>query len=251
MDNKLNMNEEAREEKVEIESGEGKLDGKLFLPAQMKEKNPAALFLHGWRSEPERNYDLGKELSEDEFMSLVFSMRGHGKEGGDPNNFSRKDFLEDAMAGYDVLANDRRVDPERISVIGSSFGAYLGALLTKERKVQNLILRAPANYPDQGFDQKRILEDKKSIMEWRGKKASWNEVRSLASLHGFQGKVLIVESGKDEIISSQTIESYEEAVPKDNLSHIVMEDALHTISKDPDQARNFNRIVREWIRKNK
>src|SRR5262245_52195248 len=50
------------------------------------------------------------------------------------------------------------VDAERIAVVGSSYGGYLGVLLTSERKVTSLALRAPAICSDADFDRPKSVE---------------------------------------------------------------------------------------------
>jgi pimeloyl-ACP methyl ester carboxylesterase len=41
---------------------------------------------------------------------------------------------------------------KKIIVIGGSFGGYMAALLANERRFETLVLRAPANYPEEEFE---------------------------------------------------------------------------------------------------
>ncbi|MES2059479.1 MAG: alpha/beta fold hydrolase [Patescibacteria group bacterium] len=239
------------EEKVEIKSVELNLEGRLFLPAQILDKNPGTLFIHGWKSRQEKDFELARQLAEDGSVALTFELRGHGDSGVEADSFSREEFLSDALAAYDFLASDSRIDKEKISVISSSFGGYLSALLSADRKVQNLVLRAPANYPDLGFDTPRSLDDMNAISDWRRRNISWNETKSLEALFGFKGKVMIVESGKDETVPHETIQNYIDAIEdKDHLTHIVMEDAGHSISQNEEASKEYRSKVRKWLKDN-
>ena len=56
--------------------------------------------------------------------------------------------LQDALAAYDLLVAQPAIDKSAIAVVGSSYGAYLGTILSSLRPVKWLSLRAPSIYRD-------------------------------------------------------------------------------------------------------
>jgi esterase/lipase len=229
------------------------IEGTLFSPDHLSNdrKSPAVLLIHGWTSAQDRMFDVAKMLSEQCGMAcLTIDLTGHGKSLGDRNAISRKDFLDDVIAAYDFLAQIPHVDATRIRVVGSSFGAHLGALLSAERSIEWMVLRVPADYPDNEFDLPRLRSaGEPGVEEWRLAPREWNETKALRAVHSFSGKILIVESGKDTVVPHQTIVNYMRAASKQNATHVVMETALHSITDYPELKKEFNDIVYDWLKK--
>ena len=227
-----------------------KLDAGIFYPSQKEEKYPAILFVHGWTAERTRSYQYAEALANLGYICFLFDMRGHGSSEGDRNASSSKDFLSDVVAAYDHLTGIKEVDTENISVVGSSFGCYLISLLTKKRVVKNLVLRAPANYPDDVFEVERGSPNREdfNMMAWRNEKKTAADTYALEAIHSFTGKILLIESELDDQIPHQTIMNYVNAA-KDGtkLTHVVMEGAPHSIKqgKFRDQV---TQILVDWFR---
>ena len=166
------------------------------------------------------------------------------------NASSSKDFLSDVVAAYDHLSEMKEVDMENFSVVGSSFGCYLISLLTKERVIKNLVLRAPANYPNDVFEVERGAPDREGfdMMEWRSEKKTAADTYALQAIHAFTGKILLIESGLDDRIPHQTILNYMDAVKdKTKLTYIVMEGAPHSV-KEGKFRDQVTQILADWFR---
>lgn len=234
---------------VTFNVGKDKLRGRLFYPSNLKDKNPAVIFLHGWTSGQDRYTDQAKDLTKLGAICLTFDLRGHGISDGDINNQTRQNFLDDVIAAYDFLITDKKVDPNNITIIGSSFGAYLGALVTTHRKVKRLILRVPANYPNSNFNEPQIkYSNEVETLKWRHEVQNPQGTFALMALHNFGGKVLVIESGDDKIIPHQTIQNYLDAVTdKSWLGHIVMEGVPHSLSGFPGFKKQFQKITHDWL----
>lgn len=225
-----------------------KLRGNIFYPQNPKDKNPAVLYIHGWTSEQDRNFQFAEALSGLGFVSMTFDMRGHGISEGNLNDLSREDFMKDVEIAYDFLVADGKVDPENVSIVSSSFGAYLGMILTTRRKVKNLALRVPANYQDEGFNQPQVQYAKRpDTVEWREQKLEPNATMSLRALSDFSGDVLVVESENDELVPHQTLENYMNALKdKSRLTHTVMKGAPHSI-REQNFRDEYRKILVNWF----
>ena len=220
---------------VSFTVGKDRLKGTLFDPRLSKPKNPAILFIHGWTSNRGRYQKLAQKLSDLGYVVLTFDMRGHGNSDGNIELQTRNDFIDDVIASYDFLSQQEGVDPRKISVVGSSLGSYLAAVLAGKRRTYTLVLRAPANYPNEGFEKPQYKHSNDvEILKWRYKVSNPNDTISLRALNDFNGEVLIVESGNDEVIPPQTVKNYINAVKdKKKVHHIVMPGAPHSLSESP------------------
>lgn len=229
-----------------------KLKGTLIFPEKLKDENPAILFIHGWTSVKERSYQYANSLAKLGYISFLFDMRGHGESEGDINITTTKEFLDDVLAAYDYLVNVEGVDKENVSAVGSSYGGYLGTLLTTKRTIKRLVLRVPADYPNEVFNKSKMQtsgNDNPAIFVWRKQTKSPNETFALEAIAKFCGEILIIESGKDNVVPHETIQNYTNAVKdKSKLTHIVIKDAPHSIKEG--QLRNeVERILVDWFKK--
>lgn len=237
--------------RVEFISSGKKLSGLLFYPENPKEKNPAILFVHGWTSKKERSIQYAKSLAKLGFISLLFDMRGHGESEGDINTLKIDDFLNDDIEAYDFLIQQKGVDKDSLNIIGSSFGGYLVALLTSKRKTKNLVLRAPADYPDNmyGVLKTQLGGDDDQLMKWRRQMKNFNDTFALRAVHDFNGNVLIIESELDDRVPHETVQSFANAVSdKKKLTHKVMKGAPHSIKEGPFRDE-VTKILIDWFSK--
>jgi len=225
------------------------LSGAVFFPSVLKEKNPAILFIHGWTSEKIRSYRYAEELARLGYISFLFDMSGHGESEGDIKLITGKEFLDDCEVAYDTLSALDGIDKNNIFAVGSSFGGYLVALLTRKRALSGVVLRVPADYPDGTENNPKYQTggDVPEIANWRKKIKKYDESTALRSLNSFAGKVLIIESELDEQVPHETVQSYVNAVSDTkNLTHILMKNAPHSIKEGPFK-EEVVKILNGWF----
>lgn len=225
------------------------LKAELFDGVTTRDTRPAVLLIHGWESAQDRMFSLAEELSHAGCVCLTVDLRGHGKSEGDHRVCSRKEFLRDVVAAYDLLVAQTDVDRDLVFAIGSSFGGYLAALLTAERPIRGVALRVPADYRDEGFDTSLYEQrGQGEHTDWRSRPHAVDETAALRAIHSFTGPVLVVESELDELVPQATVASYGEAVAEQqNLTYVVMKAAPHSISRHPELQKEFARIVTSWL----
>jgi len=237
---------------VELIVDKKRLKGALVFPKKLKEKNPAVLFIHGWTSEKERSYQYANSLAKLGYISFLFDMRGHGESEGDIHTATTKEFLDDVIAAYDYFVTVKGVDRENMSVVGSSFGGCLGAILTAKRNVKRLALRVPADYPNDAFHKPKmqtIKRENSAILTWRMQTRSPSETFALEAVAHFNGEILIIESGKDDVVPHETIQNYANAVKdRRKLTHVVMKNAPHSIKEGPFRDK-VEKILVNWFKK--
>lgn len=237
-------------ENIDFSIGNDKISVVVFYPPVKKDKYQTILFVHGWISEKERSYQYAKALNKLGYLCFLFDLPGHGQSEGNINSFTSKDFLNAVIEIYDYLLNLDEVDKNSISAIGSSFGCYLVAMLSGKRKLKNLILRAPADYPNEDFKKIHTLSGggQPYVMSWRELPKQPNETYALEALNKFDGDVLIIESELDDHIPHQTVENYMIAVKeKSKLTHVLMKEAPHSI-KEGRFRDEVERILIKWFK---
>jgi uncharacterized protein len=115
-----------QEEIVSIPSAGLRLHGALGVPAGLppSDRRAAFLVLHGFGSNCESQSVIQptRVLSEFGYATLRFDMRGCGKSEGEFGRVICLEQVEDLGNALDFLARHPAVDPDRIGVIGSSFG---------------------------------------------------------------------------------------------------------------------------------
>src|SRR5258705_1716993 len=114
------------EDNVTFPSAGLKLSGNVRVADGLKpgEKRGAFLVLHGFGSNKDSSNVLApaKVLTELGYVTLRFSMRGCGDSEGELGRVICLEQVEDTRNALTFLASHPAVDPERIAVVGSSFG---------------------------------------------------------------------------------------------------------------------------------
>jgi dipeptidyl aminopeptidase/acylaminoacyl peptidase len=113
-----------------------KLSGRLTLPDGYKagERRPAVIVLHGFGSTKNSgNVQIPCDmLSKRGYVTLGFDMRGCGDSEGDKGRVICLEQVADTQSAISFLQTRAEVDPSRIALLGSSFGAavavYTGSI---------------------------------------------------------------------------------------------------------------------------
>jgi pimeloyl-ACP methyl ester carboxylesterase len=138
------------------------------------------------------------------------------------------------------------VDKASIAVVGSSYGAYLAAILTALRPVRWLALRVPALYKDEDWALPKQQLKKYGLDAFRRRSVSPEENRALRACAAFEGDVLVIESERDDIIPHPVIANYLAAFERaHSLTYRVIEGADHGLSEEPWQ-QAFTTLLVNW-----
>jgi len=230
--------------KIDIDVGGQCLAGTLATPAAT---NPGILFVHGWGGSQERDLARARDIAALGCICLTFDLRGHAATYQQFETVSREENLRDVLAAYDVLAAQPGVDPESIAVVGSSYGAYLAAILTSLRPVKWLSLRVPALYKDTDWSLPKEKLDRKGIAAYRKSTVGIQENRALGACAAFEGDVLLVESEHDDLIPHPTIANYVASFRRaHSLTYRVIEGADHALT-DPSCQRAYTSLLVKWV----
>jgi dipeptidyl aminopeptidase/acylaminoacyl peptidase len=115
------------EERVTFQSAGLKINGTLHLPPGTRpgERRPAFMVLHGFGSNSSSSNCVlpCQMLAEWGYAALRFDFRGCGESEGKRANTICLEQVEDTSAALSFLQTRAEIDPARIAVVGSSFGA--------------------------------------------------------------------------------------------------------------------------------
>jgi len=219
------------QEPVYIRVGDEHILGTLITPGTLM---PGVLFVHGWGGDQHQYVRRAGELAGLGCVCMTFDLRGHAETQAQFESVSREENMRDVLAAYDFLAAQRNVDSDSIAVVGSSYGGYLGALLTALRPVKWLVLRVPALYKDSEWRLPKLqLRREQALEKYRLQSITPDESNALRVCREFTGDVLIVESENDTVIPRQVIVNYREAcIHAKSLTYRLMEGADHGLTNE-------------------
>jgi esterase/lipase len=227
-----------------------KLKGKFYEPKDSSEQM-GFLFIHGWTGRPNEN--AAKVMAENGFYAMTISLRGHNDSEGDINHITRDDSMKDALAAYDLF-RQKLPGSTVIGVVGSSYGSYIAARLSKEREVGCLSLRVPANYPSEGSDKPQMGHGHENprVDLWRQQTLTYQENNALSAIHNFKGPIQVIEAELDELVPHQTVQNYVDAVSdQDQLEYLVMKDWTHSLGEDKPRNAQFQQLLLSWAQRQK
>jgi len=104
-----------------------KLSGIVHIPADLRpgERRPAFLVLHGFggNKEGRGSIVIAEQLAQWGYVTMRFDFRGCGESEGERGRILCLDQVADTSNAVTYMASRPEVDPERIALVGSSFGA--------------------------------------------------------------------------------------------------------------------------------
>jgi pimeloyl-ACP methyl ester carboxylesterase len=219
---------------LDVGDGAGTLAATVVSPAQPC--GAGVLFVHGLGSDRSTNVERAQALADAHgTTSLAVDLRGHGASSGSLSAITPRQNLLDVVAAFDALLAQPDVETSRAGVCGASYGAYLSVLLTEQRDVARLLLRAPALYSDDSLDAR---------LARRRAGSSHDSPRFVESLRHLSMPVLLVESENDEVIPPSMIATYLAGQPA--IDRVVLDGAGHALT-DPSWRRDYQRLLVDFF----
>ncbi|TQV85557.1 alpha/beta hydrolase family protein [Aliikangiella coralliicola] len=204
-----------------------KLTG-FMLSANGKGPHPTIVLLHGLPGN-EKNLDLAQSLRRAGFNILFFHYRGSwGSEG----KYSFTTLHEDALAAFKFLkenAQRYRVDAEKISVVGHSFGGYAALRSATNEKSLACVTALSAANPAVIAKSERVNPDSRRYIG--------NYIDQLIMLDSFSGESAAMELVKHQ--NKMDTRNYGEKLRGKNVLLIVGEE--DTVTPPKLQKENYAR----------
>ena len=217
--------------KISFLSEKQKIDGTLVKPIIVRNKIPGVIFFHGMTSSEKGYVPIAERLAKKGIYAMTLSIRGHGNSEGDFKKLKVPNGVQDGLNAYDFFSKHNFIDENRIGLCCSSVGAVIVCIVSKQKKVRSLILKAPAIYTKKmmtmTYDQTMLRED---IMFKEIRNAT--DTPAMKAISQFKGSLLAILSEKDGIIPTKMQEQYlVNAKKATRKKKIVIKDADHPLTK--------------------
>lgn len=163
----------------------------------------------GFGSSKKSNSDfVARVVTDAGLHALVVDLSGHGESPFDVNVTTPAQHIQEAVAAYDWVASNHPGMP--IHVMGTSYGGFISAFLSKFRPVKRLVLRTPAIYePSTLFTQHQLI-DKIEVREYR-KSTEVVAKHPLFAQDGVaESQTFLLVHGEDKSVPSETTGVYRE-----------------------------------------
>lgn len=207
---------------------------------------PILLVFVGFASNKDRQGEFVRIVAERANLNaLVVNLSGQGYSEFEMDQMMPAQHVMEAAAAYDWLMT--RYPQQTVYVMGTSYGGFIAAYLTRFRKIKKLVLRTPAIYRPEDFYTVHRDIDKPAAREYR--KGS-SEVRShplfLQPALETPGTLVVVH-GSDESVPAETTDAYADEF---NATAYTAEGFVHRFS-DPsnpkDAIDSYYRTVVDWL----
>jgi pimeloyl-ACP methyl ester carboxylesterase len=238
---------------IKFDNEEQTLRGMLHLPAR-EPRYPCIVFLHGYTGNRMGDHCIlvkaARELCRGGYACLRFDFRGSGESEGNFAEITVDGEISDALAAVGFLGDFRGIDQERIGLAGIDLGGSVAACAAQASGAGSLALWAPWAFTDYLVERGgRVVKDPYAWLPPRFKEAiqkkgrvdiggymrgkpffeSLAKIDPLREIAKFQGPVLIMHGGEDQVISPMNSEQIYDCV-KGTRRLILIDDADHTFS---------------------
>jgi uncharacterized protein len=223
------------------------LRGMEHVPARAEgEKVPAVILFHGFtghKLEPHRMFlKVSRALEERGIAAFRFDFSGSGESDGDFENMTVSGEIAEAHAILDLVKNDPRIDPDRVSLLGMSMGGLVASVVAGERaaEVYKLVLLCAAGNmyelikhvidPALAHPELEYLDQGGNLVG----RAFAQDVRDLevfGRAAGYQGEVLLIHGTADTTVPHYMSDRYQERSYGHRGRLHLIEGADHTFNK--------------------
>ena len=208
--------------------------------------NRIILTLVGFGSSKKSNHDFVAKIVEMTGASaLVVDMSGHGESPFFINETTPAQHLLEMVSAYDWVKHN--YPNSDICIMGTSYGGFIAAYLTRFREADKLILRTPAIYePSMQYTMHRDI-DKILVREYRrnGELAKKHPIFFQPAL-GDVSTLLIIH-GNDASIPTQTTDVYSEMFDATCYSAKGFVHAFRDPSNPQDHIDEYYSTIADWI----
>lgn len=218
----------------------------LFSDWYDTQSDQVLLVLPGFTSTKEKCQDLAQSVVEQTGHSaLVLDYAGHGKSPFDINDLTRADNFSDVIAAFDWLTKNS--GGKKISVMGTSYGGFQAAYLTKFREFHDVIFRVPASYPEETFYTKfGEIADVHSD-EYRNNPDNYKNHWLFTRADSVRGRALVITHEFDTVCPPVATKPFAEAFQADTWEAPGFKHGFHESDVTEQQIQDYYRKLSEWL----
>ena len=170
---------------------------------------------------------VARIVKETGLSALVVDLSGHGDSPFNVEHTTPAQHIQEAVAAYDWIVSS--YPGTSVYVMGTSYGGFVSAYLSKFRTVQKLVLRTPAIYEPSALFTRHQLIDKIKVREYRKSSEPVSRHPLFAQDGVIEPRALLIVHGEDESVPVETADVYRD---KFNAEVYVAEGFSHSF-RDP------------------
>ncbi len=203
---------------VSYASGDDRVEGYLVSPSSTVGKLPAVVFLHGAGGDREEQLSPAVKLAKRGAIALTITAPSGAKTpppgatGEELVRWQGGTIADDVIAArraFDVLADDDRVDADRLGLVGWSMGGRLAALVAGvDDRVRATVLMSAGAAPVAAYVEGAPAELQDVVRE------VLEPIDPLTRIDDAAGAVLVQAGRKDSIVPRAALEAVIAAAPK-------------------------------------
>lgn len=216
----------------EVESRGLTLRGFAELPDGMADGalTPMLVMFHGFCGCMEEKHfvfsRLSRTLAERGVATLRLDFGGSGESDGRFCDMTARTEYEDGLAIMGLARTLPGVDPQRVGLLGYSFGGFVATNVAAHegQRVRELILMSAATSTHKKMEcqfQQSGRATRGSLEVGRAFVDDGYALDPLKAAAGYEGPVFVVQGTEDESVPCQTAEEYRQAFPKGAEVHYV------------------------------
>jgi dienelactone hydrolase len=199
-------------------SGDGRVEGYLVAPAQ-GDALPAVVYLHGAGGDRSQMLPLAEQLAARGAVAVTLSLPSASAmppSGLTPEGtlrWQRDTIVADVVAvrrALDVLAADERVDPDRLGLVGWSFGGRMGALVTGvDDRLRATVLMSAGAAPVSEYVAAAPADLRDDV------EAVLTPIDPLTRIADAKGAILLQAGRMDSVVPADALQALADAAPDD------------------------------------
>lgn len=191
--------------------------------------NETLMIVPGYQSSKARQGELVSAVAlKHNFNALVIDFSGHGNSPFALSETRPAQHLLEAICVFDWLAQEK--PEQKISLMGTSYGAFQLAYLSRFRDFRKLVLRTPAIYrPEDMYTLSGSIPRQDIAEAYRKDSQALSHDPLFLQKPTFTGETLVVVHDKDEDIPTATSDIYIKSFNAD----VYVAEGMHHWSHDP------------------
>jgi pimeloyl-ACP methyl ester carboxylesterase len=210
--------------------------------------DPSKLVLNliGWTSSKERHHETLEAISSLSGASVMsFNYSGHGDTAIDPFELRPAQHLLEVITVFDWIT--ATFPDKALTIMGSSYGGYMGAQVALYRNFSNLILCAPAIYrPEDLYTLNKNIPREAEGYKYRIDTAALAANPLLTIDRVFDGSAVVVSHELDDVVPAETTDAYTNSF---NAEHIVAPNIPHSVRGAGEADRKiYQQKIADWLR---
>jgi len=211
-------------------------------------KQEVLLVLVGFGSSKKNNSDfVAKVVASTGLSALVIDLSGHGESPFGVDETIPAQHLLEATKAYDWIKTN--YPDSTLHVMGTSYGGFMAAYLTRFRAVKKLVLRTPAIYEPKDFYTQHRYIDKLQVRKYRKNTEALKKHPLFLQEPVEQPSTLLVVHSEDKSVPVDTTDTFKSEFAAETYTAEGFVHAFRDPSNPQDGVAKYYEVISDWLSK--